>query len=207
MKYSPELQEKFDKYAEILRDWQTRMNLVSPGALDDIRRRHIDDSAQLADYLPKDALIVDMGSGAGFPAAVLAALGYDVVAIESVGKKTRFLEELKSRLNLPNLKVANDRVENYLKKTKDEKQKTIFTARAFAPLVKILGHISDARRSDAAAWLLKGANVRGEIAEAKEKFDFDCALFPSKTGDGFVAEIKNIRPKRRQIFHLQNPRQ
>ena len=71
--------EKFDIYARMLRDWSQRMNLVAPSTLGDIENRHFADSAQLAEYLPKDAEIFDFGSGAGFPGVVLAILGWRVV--------------------------------------------------------------------------------------------------------------------------------
>ena len=65
MKYEPEIQEKFDLYSQILREWQTKMNLIASSTLDNIQNRHIDDSAQLADYLPKskNIIIIDLGSG------------------------------------------------------------------------------------------------------------------------------------------------
>ncbi|MBO5696254.1 MAG: class I SAM-dependent methyltransferase, partial [Alphaproteobacteria bacterium] len=69
---------KFDKYANLLRQWSQRMNLVAPSTLGDIETRHIADSAQLADILPKDVEIADLGSGAGFPGIVLAILGWKV---------------------------------------------------------------------------------------------------------------------------------
>ena len=62
---------KFDTYALMLRQWSGRMNLVAPSTLNDIENRHFADSAQLADVLPRDAEIIDLGSGAGFPGIVL----------------------------------------------------------------------------------------------------------------------------------------
>ena len=86
---------KFDLYAQLLREWSKKMNLVAPSTLTDIYNRHFADCAQLADVLPRDAKIVDLGSGAGFPAAVLAIMGWNVVAIESIGKKVAFLTAVK----------------------------------------------------------------------------------------------------------------
>ena len=83
------IEEKFIKYENLLKDWSTKMNLVAPSTLSDIQTRHIKDSAQLAEYLPKDVNIIDLGSGAGFPGVVLATMGWNVTCIESIGKKTR----------------------------------------------------------------------------------------------------------------------
>ena len=61
---------KFDLYAQLLREWSEKINLVAPSTLDDIYTRHFADSAQLADVLPKEATVIDMGTGAGFPGVV-----------------------------------------------------------------------------------------------------------------------------------------
>ena len=72
---------KFQQYADMLRAWSAKMNLVAPSTLSDIENRHFADSAQLADVLPPDAQIIDLGSGAGFPGVVLAILGWHVTCI------------------------------------------------------------------------------------------------------------------------------
>ena len=77
---------KFEQYANLLREWSGRMNLVAPSTLNDIENRHFADSAQLADVLPSGVNIIDLGSGAGFPGVVLAILGWNVTCIESIGK-------------------------------------------------------------------------------------------------------------------------
>ena len=82
--------DKFELYAQTLREWSEKMNLVAPSTLADIQTRHFADSAQLANVLPGDASIIDLGSGAGFPGVVLAILGYNVTCIESIGKKVAF---------------------------------------------------------------------------------------------------------------------
>ncbi|MDL2296266.1 16S rRNA (guanine(527)-N(7))-methyltransferase RsmG [Lachnospiraceae bacterium OttesenSCG-928-E19] len=183
---------KFNKYADMLRDWQTRMNLVARGTLDDIETRHFADSAQLADILPTNVRIVDLGSGAGFPSAVLAIMGWDVTAIESIGKKASFLSALKTELNLPNFTVYHGRVEDYVKKIKRNDLSVVFTARAFASLTKILDYVG---RTKSRLFLLKGREVESEIADAQTKYKFDYQLIPSKTGDGYILIVENIQKK------------
>lgn len=190
MKYKAQTQGQFDLYSQILRTWQTKMNLIAPSTLSDIQKRHIDDSAQLADYMPQGATVLDMGSGAGFPSVVLAIFGWKVIAIESIRKKANFLEEIRSKLDLQNLKIVNNRVENYLKQMPNSEKKTIvFTARAFAPLINILDYIA---AYTAPAYLLKGAGIKEEIKDAQEKYNFNYTLFPSKTGDGFIIKIDHL---------------
>jgi 16S rRNA (guanine527-N7)-methyltransferase len=182
------IQEKFEKYAELLRIWNTRINLVAPSTLDDIGSRHIKDSAQLAAYLPKSAVMIDLGAGAGFPGVVLAILGFDVTCVESIAKKCAFLNELKIQLNLPNLKIINDRIENFLPNVAG--RSTVFTARAFAPLVKIFDLTARAGRP---YLLLKGENIKSEIEVAQGKYKFDYELIPSVTGPGFIFITKTVK--------------
>jgi len=183
--------EKFARYAELLRDWSNKMNLVAPSTLSDIENRHFADSAQLADVLPKDVNVIDLGSGAGFPGVVLAILGWHVTCIESIGKKVAFLNAVRSELKLDNLEVYHGRVENFFPAffTKNAKKAGNFvvTARAFAPLVKILDYV---RGINCRLFLLKGREIESEIAVAKAKYNFDYTLVPSKTGDGFIIIIR-----------------
>jgi len=183
-------EEKFIKYEKLLKEWSTKMNLVAPSTLDNIQTRHIQDSAQLAKYLPKDANIIDLGSGAGFPGVVLATMGWNVTCIESIGKKTNFLSELKKELELPNLTIVNDRIENFLSKTPVKAGNFVFTARAFAPLIKILDYT---HKTKCRLFLLKGREIESEISTAKTKYKFDYKLYKSETGDGYIIYIFNIK--------------
>ena len=183
-------EEKFIKYEKLLREWSTKMNLVAPSTLNDIQNRHVRDSAQLAKYLPKDVNIIDLGSGAGFPGVVLAILGWNVTCIESITKKTNFLNALKNELNLPNLTIINDRIEKFLSKTPVNAGDFVFTARAFAPLIKILDYT---HKTKCRLFLLKGREIESEINTAKTKYKFDYELFKSETGDGFIIYVFNVK--------------
>jgi len=184
------IEEKFIKYEKLLKEWSTKMNLVAPSTLSDVQNRHIKDSAQLAKYLPKGVNIIDLGSGAGFPGVVLAVMGWNVTCIESIGKKTRFLSALKEELDLPNLTIINDRIENFLSKTPVKAGDFVFTARAFAPLVKILDYT---HKTKCRLFLLKGREIESEIQVAKTKYKFDYKLYKSETGDGFIICINHIK--------------
>src|SRR5437588_12718613 len=92
---SRETLARLDAYAELLRQWSPRINLVAASTLDDLWRRHVLDSAQLFPLLPPGAhSLIDLGSGAGFPGLVLAILGVPAVElIESDARKCAFLRE------------------------------------------------------------------------------------------------------------------
>lgn len=177
---------KFEEYEKILRDWSRRMNLVAPSTLDNIQERHIADSAQLADILPPDVSVIDLGSGAGFPGVVLAVLGWRVTCIESIGKKAAFLSAVKEQLGLENLTIFHGRVEDYVRRLPAKTDKIVFTARAFASLTKIMDYVA---RTKYRLFLLKGREIEAEIIEAKKKYRFNYELISSKTGDGFIIVV------------------
>ena len=186
---------KFERYGELLREWSAKMNLVAPSTLNDIETRHFADSAQLADALPCDVRIADLGSGAGFPGVVLAILGWRVTCIESISKKASFLSAVKQELDLPNLTIYHGRVEDFVRSLPAKNEDLVFTARAFAPLIKILDYVA---RTKCRLFLLKGREIESEIATAKTKYEFDYKLIPSKTGDGHIIIIQNCRQ-----FHVK----
>ncbi len=181
---------KFDKYESMLRQWSGRMNLVAPSTLNDISNRHFADSAQLADVLPHDVNVIDLGSGAGFPGVVLAILGWNVTCIESIGKKVSFLSAVKDELKLDNLTIYHGRVEDFVRQMPAKTSNFVFTARAFAPLIKILDYVA---KTNCRLFLLKGREIDNEIAVAKQKYKFEYKLIPSRTGDGFIIIIQKHR--------------
>ena len=178
---------KFEQYAALLREWSGRMNLVAPSTLNDIENRHFADSAQLADVLPRDVNVVDLGSGAGFPGVVLAILGWNVVCIESIGKKVAFLSAVKDALDLENLTIYHGRVEDYVRHLPANSNDFVFTARAFASLTKIMDYVAHTKYR---LFLLKGREIAGEIALAEQRYKFNYTLTPSKTGDGFIVSVR-----------------
>jgi 16S rRNA (guanine527-N7)-methyltransferase len=183
------VEEKYNLYEKLLKEWNEKINLVARGTIANMRERHINDSAQLEKYIPHDKTIVDLGSGAGFPGVVLAILGYKVIAIESIEKKCRFLETLKQELDLPNLEIIRGRAEDTVKNiTKNAKNRDdfIFTARALAPLGRILDWTAKTGQTYV---LLKGRGAQEEITQARGKYSFSAELTPSVTGDGFVTKL------------------
>ncbi len=132
---SRETLTRLKAYVGLLDDWNARHNLVSASSMADVWRRHVWDSAQLAQFIPAEAKsLVDLGSGAGFPGLVLAALRPEtkVVLCESTAKKCRFLEAAAERMGLK-VEVRNARIEDAKHEPFD-----VVTARACAPLERLL---------------------------------------------------------------------
>ena len=110
---SCETLEKLVIYFDLLTIWQKKINLVSNNSLQNAETRHFLDSAQLYVYCKNlNGNIIDFGSGAGFPGAVLSILGASkIILVESNKKKCNFLLNLKKETN-SNFNIINSRIEN-----------------------------------------------------------------------------------------------
>ncbi len=174
---SPAQMADLAAYLALLSEWNEKMNLVGPSALAEFWSRHAWDSAQLLQIAPDAEVWADLGTGAGFPGLVLAILlkgreGARVHLIEGTTKRCRFLEEVVTTLDLP-ASVHNARAED-LKMVVD-----IVTARACAPLVRLLRYARPYLNSGATGLFLKGRDVVSEIADAKKAWSFEHSLRPS----------------------------
>ncbi|HXU99108.1 MAG TPA: 16S rRNA (guanine(527)-N(7))-methyltransferase RsmG [Caulobacteraceae bacterium] len=169
-----------------------RMNLVGASTLGDFQRRHFLDSAQLLDLAPKARKWADLGSGAGLPGLILAILlkgeaGARVHLVESTTKKCRFLSEVAAELALP-AEVHNARAE--LLRLSVE----VVTARACAPLTRLLGYAKPYLDRGAKGLFLKGEEVDTEIREARESWRFAVQIHPSLSDErGRIVEVSELQ--------------
>jgi 16S rRNA (guanine527-N7)-methyltransferase len=146
-------------FHDLLFKWQKRLNLISPKTINEIWDRHILDSAQLCSFLPKNpCCILDIGSGAGLPGIVLSILtNHKIHLVESDQKKCAFLRTAISRINL-NASVYETRLEDMPTLKAD-----IITARAFAPLPRLLALTQKQHHPKLRFLLLKGRDVSSEL--------------------------------------------
>lgn len=185
---SRETLSRIDVYAEILRAWQPRINLVSNRSLEDVWRRHFLDSAQLVKWITPEMRALDLGSGAGFPGLVVSIItGAPVVLAESDSRKCAFLREVR-RLTDANAEIAEARIEDL-----DAGSFDVVVARALAPLSALLDHAAGRTRSDGFCLFLKGARVEDELTDARENWNIQVEQHPSLTDpDGVVLKIRNL---------------
>ena len=187
---SRETINKFQLYLTLLKKWQRRINLVSNSTLADAWRRHILDSGQLAAYYPPQTRqILDVGSGAGFPGLVLAIMGgVTVDLVESDQRKAVFLSTVIRELGLP-ANVHNQRIEVMPNLRPD-----VITARALAPVPKLLNLIETQMSTECVCLFLKGESVKDELTNLQSYSTIVATTHPSLSGStGVVLELKNSR--------------
>ena len=186
---SRETLRRFRSYADLLVNWQASINLVSENTLKDLWRRHIWDSVQLARFIPKGpCVITDLGSGAGFPGLLLSILlDTEVNLVDSSGKKIAFLREA-ARVTDANVVLHQGRIENLLLPKSD-----LVTARALAPLDKLLNLAVPVLSPSGRCLFLKGARAEEELTDARKEWKMTVERFPSATNaNGVILSIRDI---------------
>jgi 16S rRNA (guanine527-N7)-methyltransferase len=192
---SRETRDRLETYAGLLEKWSRAVNLVGRGTLPDLWRRHMLDSAQLLDHLPPEPggrarRIVDLGSGAGFPGLVLAICGAgEVHLVESDARKAAFLREV-ARATETEAVFHVKRAESLPALAAD-----VVTARAFAPLDRLLGYAAPLLGPGGVGLFLKGKGVEGELTAARKAWILTVERAPSRSDpQGTILRVEGLGP-------------
>ncbi|TDQ61793.1 16S rRNA (guanine527-N7)-methyltransferase [Maritalea mobilis] len=185
-------------YEVQLAKWQKIKNLVSRETLSEIWSRHFLDCLQLIPMIPSDSkVILDMGSGGGFPAIPLAiALKKRKIVVhmvESNGRKGSFLRQIVRELEL-NAIVHTERAESL--KSPEIGHIDVFTARAFASLDDICGYIYPLWQQNSVGLFQKGRGYKKEIEESLQNWRYTYSTVESKTlEDAAIVELRDLAQK------------
>ena len=180
---SRETVARLDRFVGVLLEWQQHTNLIAPSTEPKLWTRHIADSLQLLALAPEARIWVDLGSGGGFPGLVLACAlaetpGAQVHLVESTLKKAAFLREAAQATGAPAV-VHAERIADFAKHA--PQQIDIVTARALAPLPKLLDAAYPLLKTPARGLFLKGQDVAIELTEAAKCWKTQVTLVPSRT--------------------------
>lgn len=193
---SRETEQVLRDYVALIEKWNAKINLIGKTTEAEIWERHIDDSLQLSSLIPSEAkTLCDMGSGAGLPGIILAIAHpqLHVTLAEHDDRKAAFLREAIRVCALANVEVYNGDVAD-LKKPFD-----VVTARAFAPLVKMLSYTMHLIHNRSLCLFPKGESYAMELAEAKKQWVFHCQLHHSTTQEKSmivsITELKSLGGK------------
>jgi 16S rRNA (guanine527-N7)-methyltransferase len=196
---SREIAERLDRFVDLLLQWQRTCNLIAPSTIPAIWTRHVADSLQLLAIAPTAMRWIDLGSGAGFPGLVIACAlagrpGAVVHLVESNTKKAAFLREAARHTGAPAI-VHSVRIEAFVAGHKETVDAV--TARALAPLEKLLALAHPLIKSGVQGLFLKGQDVDAELTRASKCWNIAAELVPSKTNP--QARIVVVRGLTRRI--------
>lgn len=181
---SRETQDQLDAYQEILIRWNTKINLVSPSSIPELKSRHIDDCLQISAYAkPDKGIWADLGSGGGLPGIVLAIVfasrPISFILLESDQRKATFLRSAIRDLGLSNAEVRNSRIEAV-----EPLNAAYLSARALAPLPRLMPYLDRHLARNGQAWLMKGEKWQAEVDEARQHWKFRIEPIASRTQTG-----------------------
>ena len=179
---SRETTVRLEHYLAMLEKWNPAINLVSKSTITNAWSRHFKDSIQLYQHAPNDwTHWADLGSGGGFPGAVIAILanelrpGAQVTLVESDQRKAAFLRSVLRETEVSGT-VAAKRIENAEPLAAD-----VISARALADLTTLLGFAERHGRNEATYLFPKGINWEKELRIAQESWKFTYCAITSET--------------------------
>lgn len=187
---TPDVRARLETFQETLIRWNASINLVSRRDIPVLWRRHIEDSLQLADLAdPMPARAIDLGSGAGFPGLILAiATGMKVDLIEEDRRKCAFLREA-ARLTAAPVTIHAAGIE-----TVSIPSAPLITARALAPVQKLLEFAERLLAPGGECWFPKGRDAEAELDRARPYWDMTIERIPSRTDpDGVILRLRGIQ--------------
>jgi len=194
---SRETSARLDRFIELLIDWEKHTNLIARSTIPVIWTRHVADSLQLLDLAPHARVWADLGSGAGFPGIVIACAladieGAQVHLVESIGKKATFLREAGQATGAPAV-VHLTRIEDFVDKAPESID--VVTARALAPLPKLLALAYPLLKKGAFGLFPKGQDVASELTEAAKYWKIEHSLIRSRTDEkAQVLVVHHLEP-------------
>ena len=175
-------------YLNLIEKWNRVYNLTAIRERDEMIKLHFLDSLSILNHLEMEH-VLDVGSGAGFPGIVLAITKPElkVTVMDSVNKKTTFMQQVKSELSLTNLNVVNARVEDY--------QPTILfdgvITRAFSSIQNMLLMTQHALQKNGAWLAMKSKDVKEELeALDQNQYTLISLEVPFINAERYLVKIK-----------------
>ena len=177
---------KFNNYMELLLERNEKINLTAITEKEDIVLKHFKDSLTIEEFIPENAKVIDVGTGAGFPGIPLKIVRKDIslTLLDSLNKRIKFLDEVVNNLELENVETIHSRAEDAGMNKKYREQYDIATSRAVANLSTLLEYLMPFVKVGGSVICMKGPNIEEELNKAKHAI--------SELG-GEIQEIKNFK--------------
>ena len=191
---------RLQQLAGLLAEENQNQNLIARATVDSLWQRHFADSAQLLRHVPRETGIwLDLGTGAGFPGLVIAAMRpqWTVRLVESRKRRIAWLEAARSALGLTHCEVIGERLEKV-----ESFAASVITARAFAPMPRLL-ELAERFSTKQTLWLLpKGRSAEQDLAglpkSRRAMFHVEQSLTDPEAGIIIGGPVQGARPEARQ---------
>lgn len=169
---SEKQEEQFMKYYELLVEWNKVMNLTGITEFDEVMRKHFLDSLSIVKAIEKkeNIRVLDVGTGAGFPGIPLKIMfpEWDVVLLDSLNKRIKFLNEVIEKLGLEKICTIHGRAEDFARKEEYREKFDLVVSRAVANLSSLSEYCLPYVKERGAFVSYKASNVEEEVKEAKK---------------------------------------
>lgn len=200
--------EQFFLYKNILKEWNEKINLTSIVDDNEILIKHFIDSLTIEKYVPQNAKVIDVGTGAGFPGIPLKIARSDIelVLLDSLNKRVNFLDEVVKRCGLTGVRTIHGRAEDFARDTNYREKFDISTARAVANLSTLLEYCTPflkvggtfiCMKADAEQELLDASNAVKILNIQEEKVER--FKLPEISADRTIVLYKKIKSTPKQF--------
>ena len=176
---------QFYEYMKLLIEWNEKINLTAITEPEEIILKHFVDSLTIAKYIKKDAQLVDVGTGAGFPGIPLKIYRKDIkiTLMDSLNKRINFLKEVIEKLGLKEIKTVHSRAEEFGKNKNYREKFDISTSRAVANMSTLAEYLIPCLKESGIAIAMKGPDVEEELEKSKNAI---------QTLGGEISNIENF---------------
>lgn len=186
--------DKLDKFNNLMLEYNKVHNLTSIVDEFNVIYKHYLDSLLIINNIPDNSKIIDLGCGGGFPSIPLKLFNnsLDFTAVDSVGKKTNFVNIAKNELNLDNFNVINSRIEELAYKLDFREQYDIVVSRALASLPTVIEYSAPFLKNGGLIISYKGTNYQEEIDNSSNALTkLNCRIKEIK--EFYIKELETYR--------------
>ena len=170
VRFSVEQIDKFHKYMNLLIEWNKKMNLTAIIEPSEIILKHFIDSITILKEIKDQEMVVDVGTGAGFPGIPLSIMNptLKITLVDSLNKRLIFLQEVINELDLKNVELVHARAEEFGRNKKYREKFDVATSRAVANLATLSEYLLPLVKINGKAISMKAGNASQEIEDAKK---------------------------------------
>lgn len=163
--------EQFEKYFSMLIETNKVMNLTAITEEDDVAVKHFLDSALPEKFFPQNSTVIDIGSGAGFPALPLKIVRPDlkITMVDSLNKRIGFLNDVIEKLNIEGANAVHSRAEDFAKNNREKFD--VAVARAVAPLNTLVEYLLPFVKVGGACIIYKSSKLAEELKDSQKAIE------------------------------------